>query len=152
MKKILTIAIAFALAFSFGACEKKGFESVDSISYGTSFGMCVGYCHNELSIIGNKTTMTRQKNGDPTATKKCNSSASESEVNEIRKLLNTDAVYKLPKTIGCPDCADGGAEWVAFKSNGKEYKVVFDYGKVPEPLKAAVAKLKIINETFKDCK
>lgn len=152
MKKILTIAIAFLLALSFGACDKKNFESVDGISYGTSFGMCVGYCHNELSISGNKTTMTRQKNGDPTAAKTCSSSVSESEVNEIRKLLNADAVYKLPKVIGCPDCADGGAEWVAFKSNGKEYKITFEYGNAPESLKAAVAKLKAISETFKDCK
>ncbi|MEE1945751.1 hypothetical protein VRU48_11585 [Pedobacter sp. KR3-3] len=152
MKKILTIAVAFVLVLSLGACKKKGFENVDSISYGTSFGMCAGYCHNELSISGNKTTMTRQQNGNPTATKKCNSSVSESEVNEIKKLLNTNAVYKLPKVIGCPDCADGGAEWVKIKSNGKEYEIAFEYGHAPEALKVAVDKLKAISETFKDCK
>lgn len=152
MKKILTIVFALALALSFGACEKKGFENVDSISYGTSFGMCAGYCYNELSVTGNKSTMTRQKNGDPTATKKCNNSVSETEVNEIKKLLNNSEVYKLPKTIGCPDCADGGAEWVAFKSGGKAYKITFEYGNAPESLKVAVAKLKAISETFKDCK
>ncbi len=152
MKKSLILAFVGILAFAFSSCEKKGFENVDSISYGTSFGMCAGYCHNELSINGNKTTMTRQKNGDPTAAKTCNSSVSESEVNEIKKLLNTDEVYKLPKTIGCPDCADGGAEWVAFKSNGKDYKITFEYGHAPEALKAAVDQLKAISETFKDCK
>lgn len=152
MKKLLTLAFVAILAFAFSSCEKKGFENVDSISYGTSFGMCAGYCHNELSISGSKTTMTRQKNGDPTATKKCNSSIDESAVNEIKKLLNTDEVYKLPKVIGCPDCADGGAEWVAFKSNGKEYKITFEYGNAPEALKMAVEKLRGVANTFKDCK
>jgi hypothetical protein len=152
MKKILIFSSLSVLSLCFTACKKSDDKNLENISYGTSFNMCVGYCHNELTVYGNKATMTRLNARDAKATKKCESSIDENEFEEIKKLLATDEVYKLPKSIGCPDCADGGAEWVAFKIDGKEYKTTYEYGNVPEPLKAAVDKLKAIRASFEGCK
>jgi hypothetical protein len=34
----------------------------------------------------------------------------------------------LPATMGCPDCTDGGAEWLIIGTKNSEWKVEFDYG------------------------
>ena len=60
-------------------------------------------------------------------------------------------ITSLPEVIGCPDCADGGAEWVAVNADGKQYKVTYDYGKTPKELEAVVAKLKVLKDSFNGC-
>ncbi|MFN0097435.1 MAG: hypothetical protein ACKVS7_02090 [Gemmatimonadaceae bacterium] len=34
----------------------------------------------------------------------------------------------LPERLGCPDCADGGAETLALVGPGRDKSVVFEYG------------------------
>lgn len=98
-----------------------------------------------------KVVFSKSKNGQAPDTKTCSKSISEDEVNAIKVLLNSDKISALPEVIGCPDCADGGAEYVAINADGKQYKITFEYGKAPKELEAAVAKLKSLKESFKDC-
>jgi len=151
MKRILLIICVFCLILSFSACKKGRIKNLNSIGYGSSFGMCVGYCSNNLMISDLKLTFSKSKNGQPADTKTCYKSISETEVNAIQDLLNPDKISALPEVIGCPDCADGGAEWVAINADGKQYKITFEYGKAPKELEAAVAKLKVLLASFKDC-
>lgn len=151
MQKFLSLTCLFALSLSFMSCEKQSAESVDSISYGTSFGMCVGYCINTLSISNEKVTFSKSKNGQAPDTKTCTATIAASDLDAIKGLMDVDKVIKLPETIGCGDCADGGAEWVAITTNGKTHKVAFEYGKAPTELMAVVTKLRELKETFKNC-
>ncbi|MFC4144529.1 hypothetical protein [Pedobacter mendelii] len=135
------------------ACKKNKIKDLDSISYGTSFGMCAGYCSQNLLISNLKLTFSKSKNGQAPDTKTCTKTISEAEVNALRDLLNVNAdkISTLPEVIGCPDCADGGAEWISVNVEGKQYKITFDYGKAPKELEAAVAKLRVLKDGFKDC-
>jgi len=144
-------AALILLSLSFSSCRKGNFKNVNSISYGTSFGMCAGYCVQNLLISDLKLTFSKSKNGQIPDTRTCTKSISQEEVDAIKDLLNANKVSALPEVIGCPDCADGGAEWVSVKANGKQYKIVFEYGKAPKELDAAVAKLRLLKESFKDC-
>ena len=83
--------------------------------------------------------------------KKCDKAFSADEFKALATLLNATKIASLTETIGCPDCADGGAEWVSANLDGKLYKVTFEYGKAPKELEATVAKLKTLKEGFKDC-
>lgn len=50
--------------------------------------------------------------------------------------MNLNDFFKLSETIGCPDCADGGAEWVEVEYvSGKKHRVTFEYMKEPDELK-----------------
>ena len=151
MRNFFNIICLVVLSLNFISCEKASVENVESISYGTSFGMCIGYCVNNLSINGEKVTFSKSKNGQTPDTKTCTSPISASDLNAIKGLVDTDKVIKLPATIGCPDCADGGAEWVSVTAKGKTHKVVFEYGKAPAELAAVVVKLRELKETFKNC-
>lgn len=151
MRNLFSIFLIIIITLNFSSCEKDGIENVEAINYGTSFGICVGYCVNNLSISGDKVVFTKSKNGQTPDTKTCNSTIATADLAVIKNSLDEDKIAKLPATIGCPDCADGGAEWVSITTNGKTYKVVFEYGKAPAELVIAVTKLREIKETFKNC-
>ena len=150
MKRTLLL-ITFSAILSFAGCKKDRINNLNSISYGTSFGMCVGYCSNNLFISDLKLTFSKSKNGQATDTKTCSKTISEADVNAIKNELNMEKIAALPETIGCPDCADGGAEWIAINADGKQYKITYEYGKAPKELEAAVARLRVLKDGFKDC-
>lgn len=151
MKRTL-LFITFSAILSFSGCKKDRINNLNSISYGTSFGMCVGYCSNNLLISDLKLTFSKSKNGQASDTKTCSKTISEADVNAIKNDLNIEKIAALPETIGCPDCADGGAEWIAINADGKQYKITYEYGKAPKELEAAAARLKLLKDGFKDCK
>lgn len=151
MTNFFRITCLLAISLFFNSCEKISVKSVDEISYGTSFGMCVDYCVNNLTINDENVVFSKIKHGTNPDTKTCSSKLSVSEADEIKNLISKAKLDKLPETIGCPDCADGGAEWVSVTANGKVHKVVFEYGKSPAELEAVVVKLRALKETFKNC-
>ncbi|WP_147273610.1 hypothetical protein [Pedobacter chinensis] len=151
MKKNLPLILIIVCALLFSACKKGQIKNLNSIGYGTSFGMCAGYCSNTLLISDSKLTFSKSKNGQTPDTRTCSKTISEAEVNAIKDLLNSSQIANLPEVIGCPDCADGGAEWVSVNADDKQYKITYEYGKAPKELEAAVAKLKVLKDGFKDC-
>lgn len=63
-----------------------------------------------------------------------------------------EAFFELPEVIGCPDCEDGGAEWVEMKlQNGDKHKVYFEYLREPDVLKKLLAKLRSEMDKAEDC-
>ncbi|NII85626.1 MULTISPECIES: hypothetical protein [unclassified Pedobacter] len=151
MKKFLQVILTLALITPIFSCKKGNIKNLNSIGYGSSFGMCVGYCSNNLLISDLKLTFSKSKNGQTSDTKTCSKTISEADVNAIKNDLNMEKIAALPETIGCPDCADGGAEWIAINADGKQYKITYEYGKAPKELEAAVARLKVLKDGFKDC-
>lgn len=151
MKKNLPLFLSFLLLFLFSACKKDSIKNLDSISYGSSFGMCIGYCSNTLLISDSKLTFSKSRNGQTPDTRTCTKTISENEVAAIKSELNKSKLTDLPEVIGCPDCADGGAEWIAINADGKQYKVTYEYGKAPKELETVVAKLKVLKDSFNGC-
>jgi hypothetical protein len=43
--------------------------------------------------------------------------------------IDVKEFYKLPNRMGCPDCSDGGAEWLTIATKNKKRKVEFGYGR-----------------------
>ena len=151
MHKYFTLTFLLFLSLHFISCEKGSVKNIDGISYGTSFGMCASYCINNLSVSNEIVTFSKSKNGQTPDTKTCTSAISKDEVTAMKNLLDEDKVMAFPERIGCPDCADGGAEWVIITVGDKTHKVVFEYGKAPAELAAVVAKFRALKETFKNC-
>lgn len=121
-------------------CEKKVNEplsaEVEYIKYGTSFGECLGYCRNELTLYGN--TINLQKSGwnleGALPGILLTDNIDDRYPKAILDQLNLQEFFSLDSVTGCPDCADGGAEWIEIKGKGKTYKVIFEYQNEPEAL------------------
>jgi hypothetical protein len=115
-------------------------SAIKSIKHGTSFGNCHGYCLSETVIANDKMVITQKAWGRGKDTvsfpnKVETKPITAAEWNRLTQAVDTKNFYKLPATIGCPDCTDGGAEWIEIVQENKEtYKVTFEAGHKVEGL------------------
>lgn len=137
MKKALALCLIFSTIFTSSCTEESlDLESDLKVISGQSFGFCIGPCYQTLTIFPNdvnvefyvKTTDGKgnQGNAEEHIYKDV---LSENELSEILEEIDFDAFRKLDERFGCPDCADGGAEWVEIEKDGLSHKVTFEYGK-----------------------
>ncbi len=128
------LIVAFAGALGIAACEGGTAASggIVRVVSTTSFGMCVGYCTTKLEITEDGAVLVRESRGGrgaaelPTQTLKTPLAADEWQ--EIVRLAGTSKFEGLPAVIGCPDCADGGAESLTVEGSGGTKTVSFDHG------------------------
>jgi hypothetical protein len=160
MKQVLLIA-ALALV-SLTSCEtQRGGQTsttttqsekpaITRIATGSSFGMCAGYCRHEITLTQNllKSVQQGTRSGD-LPEKTAEEPMPQSEWNAIIASADWESFKKLPETIGCPDCADGGAEWIEIQYGDSVKKVTIEFGaNVPE-MQPLLDKLRPIRERFK---
>lgn len=97
----------------------------------TSFGMCAGYCSTRLEISEGQAVLVRNGHGRGVADlpeQRFQATLTPTEWEEISALATKTNLAALPETIGCPDCADGGAESISIAgANGVGRTVTFDY-------------------------
>jgi len=151
MKNLAIISLAI-LTMCFTCEETQIEEQVEYLSYGTSFGECLGYCKKEVRVGGN---IVYTKSGwdldgllpDSTCTLTFIRDPLPDYVDEI----NLKDFKNLDEVIGCPDCADGGAEWLELSINGKVKRVTFEYMHEPNEIKPVIEDLRLLLEGFEGC-
>ena len=119
--------------------------SVTRISRGTSFGECIGYCRTQLDVTPTQVTVT-QLSWDPHSPPLVSNGPSSGQTwTELTGAFAGSGFQGLQATYGCPDCADGGAEWVEVEfDDGASKRVTFEYGHAPQALQPAVDELRRI--------
>lgn len=102
--------------------------TVIEIKTGTSFGECVGYCKAELAINSKRIVFTKNS-WDPSYPEiKKERPILSDKWSSLIDILDLEKFLLLPETIGCPDCADGGAEWIEIFDGSTTKRVTFEYG------------------------
>lgn len=151
--KLLLLFSFLTVAGMLSSCKKeKTDEGKLKISYGTSFGMCAGYCNNQLLISDGKMEAKRYNTEAKAAVKVCTGKMSDGDWSKLADSIDLSVFNQLKESYGCPDCADGGAEWVEIEYEGKKHKVTFEYGGEPKEMKPYISVLRSQFATFKDCK
>jgi len=121
-------AAALALALTGCASATTAPPEVRQIVSTTSFGMCVGYCATRLEITEGQAVLVRDgRSGRGSAElpdQRFTQTLTESEWQEFARLAANTNLAGLPPVIGCPDCADGGAESLSI--NGAS-PITFDF-------------------------
>lgn len=145
-----SIALVALIISAFTGCDKNKMTNDMVVKYGSSFGMCVGYCQKELQVSSTCITFTKRKNGNKPDTKTSKKTISEADLNQIKSIIGNLSLTLLPEVIGCPDCADGGAEWIEVNAGGVKRKITFEYGKAPKELETLVSQLKTMQDGFAD--
>lgn len=107
-------------------------SSVTRIVSTTSFGMCVGYCTTRLEVTEAEAVLTRQSRGGRGAValpdEVIRAPLAAGEWRAIQALAEAARFDGLPAVVGCPDCADGGAESLSVETARATRSVSFDYG------------------------
>lgn len=128
----LTIFLAVLLSV-FTACEtpKKvvSDDTIISITHGTNFGHCRGYCRKEVIFMEDK-VMYSQSGVDTAATpvKGSGISNSSKEWSKLVGPLNWKKFNAMKESYGCPDCADGGSEYIEIRTMKGTKRVTIEYG------------------------
>lgn len=135
------VAVALAAVLGLGACgnvvptQAGGIERVVST---TSFGMCVGYCSTRLELAAGQAVLVREsrggRGGASLPSQRLSAKLDAREWDEIVRLAAAAKFDGLPEVIGCPDCADGGAESLSVEGASGTKTVKFDHGAKVEAL------------------
>jgi hypothetical protein len=97
------------------------------INSGTSYGECWGYCVFELQIDNSNALFTASGWGwyeFPDLLLEDN--LSQEMWQQIIELIDFEYFQALDEVYGCPDCADGGAEFIEIIYDGVAKQVTFD--------------------------
>lgn len=69
----------------------------------------------------------------------------------ITGAVDLDKFFAMDEIIGCPDCADGGAEWIEIETEDDLHRVTYDYNSPPQSLQALAKKLDEVKSSFSNC-
>jgi len=114
--------------------------------------MCVGHCKNELTVQENSSSLVRSSWNNDLEPIICPIEVTDDEWNLLLQAVDHEELEALPDIIGCPDCADGGAEWVSIQTaDGFQKKVTFEYTKTPASIAPLVERLRAIFQANEGC-
>ncbi len=149
MGKILKLLVIVVFSFSCVSVEPEVVSNSSLIiRSGQSFGFCVGKCYSEIEINANNVTLLvkeRDIRGSSTLDKVYvyKDTFSTETTNSINSEINLVIFDKLNDIYGCPDCADGGSEWIEIeKNNGIKKRVTFEFGKTVPGIEKNILKLR----------
>ena len=111
-----------------------------TIRFGSSHGMCIGYCTQEYELKADGLTARRKGGGrgDPAthpADQEQFVAVDKATIDAALAHFDAAAFDAAPDVIGCPDCADGGRCWVEVSRDGKPRTITFDCSSGSESLK-----------------
>ncbi|MBS2017877.1 MAG: hypothetical protein JST00_33680 [Deltaproteobacteria bacterium] len=125
------------------------------IRSGTSFGMCAGWCATDAVWSGatKHLLLTRRTRGGPVETKGCFRAPNPSEPPATPRFTDAElaAITALPPIVGCPDCADGGAEYLELQRGTKKVRVTFEAGASLPGLERLLELVRKEREAFGRC-
>ncbi|CAF1102706.1 unnamed protein product [Didymodactylos carnosus] len=111
--------------------------------------MCRGYCRNYVLLTPSKIIAVKesyQTTQYPSIKKELNLTLKEWE--NILNLVDITKFKATPNVLGCPDCADGGAEWIEIVFQSGTKRVTFDNGRTIPGLESLVNKLREIRNEY----
>lgn len=122
-------------------------SQVTEVKYGTYFGECWGYCAHDLDLKeGVSDSYHHWYGGAPD--RMC--SEPYDHWQSLTESIDFGEFKQLDETIGCPDCADGGAEWIEITNDGETYRVTFEFMNEPNTVSAYIDELRAQMEIMKE--
>jgi hypothetical protein len=130
-----------------GPRQGRGREQLAALELrsGSSFGMCGGYCVTELVIDTLGVTLTETSQVQPLPPRTRTLPLSDADWERLAEVVDTGAIRGIAGVHGCPDCADGGAEWIQFGPASEAVRVTFEFGDMVDgvgPLQTLVRELR----------
>lgn len=145
MKPILFICFLIATVFTSCSVQEEVIqkEEILLIKHGYTFGRCVGYCNKETTysqaqvrhVQYNRDTL----NNPPKISEK---KILAEDFKALCTSVDLNAFLQLEERIGCPDCADQGAEYVEIVTSKQTKRVTFEPGKTVPVLDSLLVKLR----------
>ncbi|HEY9841983.1 MAG: hypothetical protein ACAI44_04190 [Candidatus Sericytochromatia bacterium] len=101
---------------------------ISRLGFGSDAGLCIGYCHRSIQItaqsmrVVESASQEKEKYPDRIISQPTDAATWQKLVG----LADWKVFSALPERIGCPDCADGGADWVELHNGDQSRRVTFE--------------------------
>jgi hypothetical protein len=147
--KIPRLVLPIALVAA--ACGGPTDPSTEPVSFthAVSFGFCHprAYCSSRLELTPRQAVLTWESRERGLVVQR--HALDDALWSRVSGALDPEGLRALPDVVGCPDCADGGAESlrVAF-GDGQADAVTFEYGDDVAGIAAVVDALREIRASF----
>ena len=155
----MTLRHAFILlsALTLAACSDDDSPSgpsgsIATIRSTTSFGFCIGYCNTSLEITSAGMVFVEEpRTADPAyPTKRTTAPITAAEWQALLDAVDRPKLEALPDTIGCPDCADGGAESLQVNGSDWQEKITFEYNKPVDGVQSLLDRVRALRQRFRN--
>jgi hypothetical protein len=149
-KRLIPALLILFAALGGVACDStSASDDVNLIRTTTSFGFCIGYCRATLEVTADGIVFleegTRQPGLPPV---RRTAPITPSEWRALTEGVDQDDIESLPDTIGCPDCADGGAESVEVIATDWRKEVTFEFDAEVRELQPLLGRLRALRARF----
>lgn len=118
-------------ALALGACQFLGQGSsgkkVEQIKSGYSFGECTGLCKGDFTINEEERVLQLSTWNENDTPEEYEGDLTPSTWVDIQNSIDLESFCMMDDVYGCPDCADGGAEFVTLPCDGVDKTVTFDF-------------------------
>ncbi|MEP1034812.1 hypothetical protein [Ekhidna sp.] len=148
--KLISLTFVLISVLISNCQEEVQSSDIEKIVFGTSFGMCAGYCTQTLEISDGQVIKTVIPRLNPELEERsCEKSFDSYE--SIVSSVDLVAFAELEETIGCPDCTDGGAEWIEITTPEGSKRVTYEFGKEPSAVKSFIKDLRKLYDEMGEC-
>lgn len=126
-----------------------GPDDVTTIRATTSFGFCLGYCKTTLEITEAGLTYVEEatRSGELPPVRRT-APVSAAEWQALVAALDRSKIEALPERLGCPDCADGGAESIEVIGADWRKSVTFEFGATIPELQPLLERVRTLRSRF----
>ena len=118
------------------------------VSGGTFFGECEGYCKTSIHIEPTRTTFTASALDQSVPTYR-QYAYGPNNWSSIADMVDWNVFSELPEIVGCPDCADGGGEWIEVNVAGESHRVTFENGINIDAIQPLIERIRSLRGDFK---
>ena len=147
----LSISVISVIFVAGGCSTEPNIQSDTVIISGTSFGECGGYCIREIHVNGeNVVFIAKSWFPEDFPDKRLEGSILSEEWDSVIELIDMNALLAFKDRIGCPDCADGGAEWIQIQTTDTLKRVTFEYGDSLAAIQPLLDKMRSFREQYND--
>ncbi len=143
MKYFSGFILAGACLLLLSNCNKDNDANFYRISQGTFYCLCFGECLTLVTATEGTFELSTYQTCSPASTiqRDCGEFLPAQQFQSIASLVDWEAFRSLDETIGCPDCADGGGQWIEISRGGEVHRVTYEYGTPPPELEELVNEL-----------
>ena len=155
MRRVTLSTLVISAILFAGSCSKEPSTPESNsdivINSGSSFGFCGGYCIREIQITSKKVVFEARSWGDENyPDKRIEGSISLNDWSLLIELVDMNILLSYEDIIGCPDCADGGAEWIQIQTTDTLKKVLFEYGDSLAAIQPLLDKMRSLREQYNE--
>lgn len=144
MKSLIFVTLTVAFLSACGTSKKtpKADSPIISVMHGTNFGHCRGYCRKEVIFMENEFQYIESSVDEKNQPKQQNFKANSDNWKNILSQIDWNKFNSLEESYGCPDCADGGSEYIEIKSINGTKRVTIEFNKESAELEPLLTELR----------